>query len=217
MNKIMVVRHCQSQQNLDHSAGTNTHLTDLGRSQAQAIAKRLAHDLRGQACRLLSSDLHRAWETAMVLAERLGIDPIAAPQLHEWHRTKDDQIIAQQTQRMAEDRRWYLFDWPVGPEAENWRAFYDRVGSFMESVAESASDEELTILVAHGGSVSNIVAWYLEIPADALPDRAPFSGAVGSITMLAKNRLDEPYIERLNDRAHLAEGGLEGLIFWRDN
>ena len=213
MNRIMVVRHCQSLQNLDRSAGTNSHLTDLGRQQAQAIANRLGHDLNGLNCRLISSDLHRAWETATILAERLGIDPIASPQLHEWRRTKDEQILTQQKHRMATDRRWYLFDWPVEPEAENWRGFYERVGSFMESVAKSASDDELTVLVTHGGTVSNIIAWHLEIPVDVIPCRNPFSGSVASITMLAKTSLDEPYIERLNDRAHLAKEGLEGLTF----
>ncbi len=106
---------------------------------------------------------------------------------------------------------------PVEPEAENWRGFYDRVSSFMESVAKSASDDELTVLVTHGGTVSNIIAWHLEIPVDIIPCRNPFSGSVASITMLAKTSLDEPYIERLNDRAHLVEEGLEGLTFWLDD
>jgi len=203
MNKVLLVRHCQSYHHVDRTAGPNSHLTDLGREQSMAVADRLQKELVGQRCRLISSDLHRTWETAAVLADRLGVECVPASALREWRGRTVEQMTPEEKQRMLSDRRWFLFDWPLGPGVESWRQFYQRVADFMTAMSKAIPDDELAIVVAHGGTISNIVAWWLEIPVDALPARTPFAGTTASISMLARNQFGEPYIERLNDRIHL--------------
>lgn len=55
-------------------------LTELGRRQASAAAGRLAGS---GAVRLLSSDLERAAETAVIIGRRLGLAPEPTPALRE--------------------------------------------------------------------------------------------------------------------------------------
>ena len=61
----------------------------------------------------------------------------------------------------------------------------------------------MPIIVAHGGTLSNIVTWWLRLPLDALPERNPFSGSPGGITFLKKNQHGNPVVGYLNDTAHL--------------
>ena len=99
---------------------------------------------------------------------------------------------------------WSLFDWRPFPEAETWREFYARVAATMEHVAQEHNEDDLPVLVVHGGTLSNIVVWWLGLPLDALPERTCFAASPGSVSMLKRNQYGNPVIERLNDRAHLA-------------
>jgi broad specificity phosphatase PhoE len=56
-------------------------LTELGRRQAAALAEQVA--ALGGVGTVLSSDQARAWQTAVMIGERLGIRPRATPLLRE--------------------------------------------------------------------------------------------------------------------------------------
>lgn len=77
MSKIFLVRHGQD---TDNAAGIlngrrDTELTDLGREQAKQVAEKL----RDNAVQIIyASPLKRAYETARIIAERLGIDEVIA-------------------------------------------------------------------------------------------------------------------------------------------
>lgn len=204
MKRVLLVRHGQSQHHVNRAAGADSELTGLGREEAVAIAERLRRDLSGRICRLIASDLRRAWETARVLGKALGVEPVAAPELREWRGKIVEQMTPAEKRRMEADRHWFLIDWPEGKDAESWRSFYGRVARFMDGQAASVPDDEPLIVVAHGGTVSNIVAWWLRIPVDSLPGRTPFAAEPASISILDRNEFGEPFIERLNDRTHLA-------------
>ena len=113
---------------------------------------------------------------------------------------------------MKQDVRAYIEDAVIPlivrehPEAaaETWREFHARVVAAMDDVAQQAGDEALSILVVHGGTLSNIVLWWLALPLDALPERTCFAATPGSLSVLETNRFGNHVIERLNDRAHLA-------------
>jgi len=106
-------------------------------------------------------------------------------------------------ERPVDNTDWSLFDWRPFPEAETWRELYTRVAAAMDRVAARHSDRELAIFSVHGGTLSNIVVWWLGIPLDALPERTCFAATPGSLSILNRNRYGNPVIERLNDRSHL--------------
>ncbi len=148
--------------------------------------------------------MKRAAETSEIIGAEIGAIPQIVPDLHEINgrfaleRTEDGQ------EWVVDRSNWSLFDWRPFPEAETWREFYTRVAAAMERVAGRHSDEELAIFSIHGGTLSNIVVWWLGIPLDVLPERTSFSATPGSLSVLNKNQHGNPVIGCLNDRSHLA-------------
>lgn len=127
MSELYLVRHGQSAWNLEGLVqGQTAHpgLTDLGRAQAQEAADVLAADLaaRGlRADRVISSDLRRAFETAEVVAERLGL------------RVETDVRLREQGLGWLEGRAEHAF-WEVAA-GHDWQDPDARLGDG-ESVAE---------------------------------------------------------------------------------
>ncbi|HVQ97362.1 MAG TPA: glucosyl-3-phosphoglycerate phosphatase, partial [Mycobacterium sp.] len=84
LRRLLLVRHGQT----DFNAGSrmqgqlDTELTDLGRAQAAAAAEVLS---KHQPLLIVSSDLRRAYDTAVVLAERTGAPVRADTRLRETH------------------------------------------------------------------------------------------------------------------------------------
>jgi glucosyl-3-phosphoglycerate phosphatase len=84
VRRLLLVRHGQT----DFNAGSrmqgqlDTELTDLGRAQAAAAAEVLS---KRQPLSIVSSDLRRAYDTAVALAERSGVSVRADPRLRETH------------------------------------------------------------------------------------------------------------------------------------
>lgn len=78
----------------------------------------------------------------------------------------------------------------------------------MENLHKSHFSDDLPIVVTHGGTLSNIIVWWLGIPLDVLRERGPFAASPGSISVLGRNHYDNPVIERLNDISHLYQAGL---------
>lgn len=77
MSKIFLVRHGQDTDNASGilNGRRDTELTELGREQARQVAKKL-RDNNIQI--IYASPLRRAYETARIIAEVLGIDEIVA-------------------------------------------------------------------------------------------------------------------------------------------
>ena len=209
MNRLILIQHCQSEHHVNGLCGgwTDTPLTELGRSQAAAIAARLANDLVDTPCRLYSSDLKRAAETAEILGRELDLVPQFMPGLRECNggsaTGKTRQWARENT---SPDLAQCLFDCHPWPDAESWREFYSRVASCMARLSDEHDEELLPIIVTHGGALLNIVVWWLGIPLDDLPERTPFTASPGSISILKANRPHSIAIERLNDVSHLAKG-----------
>lgn len=208
MKTVFLVQHGQSHHHVDRQARLwpdfRNGLTELGQRQAKCLATRLRRELDGQPCHVYTSPMTRAAETAEIISSELGVTPETAYDLHEYlgrfalERTEGGE------EWPVDESNWSLVDWRPFPEAETWREFYTRVAAVMDGVAERHSDEELAIFSVHGGTLSNIVVWWLGIPLDVLPERTCFAASPGSVSILNKNQHGNPRIKSLNDRAHLA-------------
>jgi len=73
MTRVLLIRHGQSEWNADGrwQGQADPPLTDLGRHQALHAARNL-----GTVDAIVASDLQRASETALIIAEALGIGPV---------------------------------------------------------------------------------------------------------------------------------------------
>ena len=84
VRRLVMLRHGQTEYNAGSrmQGQLDSELTDLGRAQAVAAAEVLA---KRQPVRIVSSDLHRAYDTAVALGERTGLRVEVDTRLRETH------------------------------------------------------------------------------------------------------------------------------------
>jgi broad specificity phosphatase PhoE len=177
IRRLVMLRHGQT----DFNAGSrmqgqlDSALTELGRAQAVAAAEVLGNL---QPLLIVSSDLHRAYDTAMKLGERTGLQVRVDPRLREthlgdWQGMTHDQIDAEVPgARLAwrEDATWA----PHGGESR-----VDVANRSLPVLVELVSGEpewgdpngpdRPVILVAHGGLIAALSAALLKLPVANWP------------------------------------------------
>ena len=153
---VYLVRHGQSEWNvLRLTQGQTMHppLTAIGRLQASAAADSLALELAGRPVRLLTSDLTRAVETALIIGERLGVEPALDARLREQHLGTLEGRAYEDSWAQAE-----LHDWS-DPElsmagGESVGAVRRRLAALLSEVGSAVP----TVLVSHGDAIRSAVA-----------------------------------------------------------
>lgn len=155
--KLHFVRHGETPGNAERRFQTpDVPLSDVGRTQAAALAARLRATTRSQA--ILASDYLRAMQTAEVLAGDLGLPVTAEPALRERNfgvgRGQVYADIGEETLALWRNPRYRI------DGGESWADVYERVAAFFERLKRSPAAREL-ILVTHGGTMS-VALSYLE-------------------------------------------------------
>ena len=160
---LYLIRHAQSYVNLPDWAEGNTDaaLTDLGREQAEALARKFSQEVTSVDA-LYASDMMRAKETAKTLAEPYGLSPIFDSHLREVGNNRRDHTpypVNDLPKRYAEfwgSSRPFSALMPDAEAGESWM----RVGQFLETLVERhyrTSDEkpegDTVIVVCHGGVI----------------------------------------------------------------
>lgn len=178
--RVYLVRHGQALSNLEPQPRLPPeqldHLTDLGRSQAQAAARALAG--RGVSA-VFSSPASRARETAEAMARVLGIEaPAVEARLRpiEIGRAPDGRALGWK-ERTTE---WERGLDPRPTDGETMADVGDRVGDFVRALARSRRGQSL-LLVAHGEVIGAYLGRVRGTPA---PKRYPFALANGSISVV---------------------------------
>ena len=207
MESIVLIRHGQSEHHVTELTGgwTDTPLTQLGHRQASCLASRLKRELAGIPCRMYCSDLKRALQTAEIVGQGIGIAPTPVSGLREYNNGIAAGKSQEEAEKIALDLVEPTLDWQPYPQAETWRQFYSRVSACMDRLAQS--QETPLILITHGGTIVNIVAWWLQLDVDML-SKVSFDALPASISVLRMNQWNERTIGRLNDTAHLYAAGL---------
>lgn len=177
VRRLVMLRHGQTDFNADSrmQGQLDSALTDLGRAQAVAAAEVLG---KLQPLLIVSSDLHRAYDTAIKLGEQTGLRVRADQRLREthlgdWQGLTHNEVDAQAPgARVAwrDDATWA----PHGGESR-----VDVAARSVPLVAELVSGEpewgdadepdRPVVLVAHGGLIAALVAALLKLPVDNWP------------------------------------------------
>jgi len=174
MTRVLLVRHGQSEWNADGrwQGQADPPLTDLGRHQALHAARNL-----GSVDAIVASDLHRASETALIIANELGVGPLVLePDLRERDAGEWSGLTRAEIERdwpgyldpPPADRHASFGNGPAGdasaqPEAERRRppgwepddVLIARAVAALGRVHDLAPDGEV-IVVTHGGVVYSI-------------------------------------------------------------
>ena len=166
MKHIITVQHTQSVHHNNGMVGswTDWDLTELGRTQADRIGRKLKEELADKAVVLYSSDLKRARQTAEAIARHLGAEPVFRRELRErnlgrccgksvrWLREN-----MEGPEKTVDDR---LFS-----DGESRRDAWDRLRPFYEEV--TAGNAETVIIVSHGDLLSMWNAMFIGLPVES--------------------------------------------------
>jgi broad specificity phosphatase PhoE len=203
VTRLFLVRHGQTVGNVQRvwQGWTEGELTSLGVQQAKAAARGLAaynHTFDA----LYSSPLRRAWQTAEIVGQALGLSPLAHEGLKEiWFGEIEGVTLEEFAARYPEThRRWskrndVSFTWPGG---ENRAEFQRRARRAIEDIAVQHKGRSV-VVVAHGGTLRAILAHLFPIQ---LGQWWSYSLANCSLTRVWLAP-DGPQLLALNDQSHL--------------
>ena len=176
VRRLVMLRHGQTEFNAGSrmQGQLDTDLSELGRAQAVAAAEVLA---KRQPLLIVSSDLRRAYDTAVSLGERSGVEVDVDTRLRETHLgdwqglTHTEVDAAAPGARLAwrDDARWA----PHGGESrvDVAERSLPLVAELVDTQPEWGADDadRPLVLVAHGGLIAALTAVLLGIPVDNWP------------------------------------------------
>jgi broad specificity phosphatase PhoE len=158
IERVLLVRHGQTDWNVTGRWQGSEPVPLNGDGWAQARA--LAEYLRDRPIKAIySSDLPRAWQTAVTIGQALGIDPRADPRWQEFN-LGIFQGYTREEMQIRFPMEWEQFRenyWDyVVPQGESRRMFQNRVyAAWKDMIAESTGPEVL--VVSHGGSIKHLL------------------------------------------------------------
>lgn len=162
---LILVRHGQTLANLERRwvGWRESDLTDLGRAQVEALARRLAAEIR-DAVAIYTSPLGRAVKTAEAIGEALGLVPVPLEGLREINFGELDGVTLEEMQanypdvyEQWRDRTNIHFTWPGGERRSD---FFRRVAATCDEIL-SRHASGTVIVVAHGGTLRAMLAYLL--------------------------------------------------------
>ena len=157
---------------------------------------------------MYSSDLRRARQTAEIICNRLDVIPNYSLELREHYAGIASGMNRKEAYKIRVKMDPPTLDWRPWPEAESWGEFYTRVSTFMDKLIET---EERVLIVSHGGTIRNIIRWWLGTPSSD-HFKVEFGTANTSVTVLDTTLDNVRRIERLNDTSHYATIGTTNSI-----
>jgi glucosyl-3-phosphoglycerate phosphatase len=175
--RLVMLRHGQTDFNLGSrmQGQLDTELSELGRAQAVAAAEALA---KRQPLLIVSSDLRRAYDTAVAMGERMGLRVQVDARLRETHlgdwqgMTHAEIDTKAPGARLAwrEDATWA----PHGGESRVDVAARSLplIAELVTGEPEWGAEEEPArpvVLVAHGGLIAALTAALLRLPVANWP------------------------------------------------
>ena len=206
--RIWIARHGQSEANTKglFCGQSESPLTELGREQSRALARRLA----GVPIRAVyTSDLGRAIETAALALEGRAVTPRVDAGLREihygrWEMRRESDIRredAEQTRLLRdEDPAWQP------PGGESLGQVRERIHAALKAIASRHHHEDV-LVVSHGTAIACMLA---EVVAAAPTHTLRFDFANCALSAVTAGSHGRLYLTLVNDTSHLAGVGAGG-------
>jgi broad specificity phosphatase PhoE len=177
MTEIVIARHGETTWNAEgrFQGHADVPLNARGREQAAGLAARLAESERFAA--IHASDLVRAFETATIVAERLGLVPVPEHGLREidvgaWSGLTRPEI----------ERTWpgAIERWAAGGELPDGETRAELAARVKRAALAIAADHpgSRVLLVAHGGVIRSLQRLALGAPEPVVENCAAWEFAV---------------------------------------
>lgn len=157
--RMVIIRHAQAR-SPDGMYGPETPLSDLGRKQANLVARTINRESDISA--IYSSPYPRATQTAVPIGEALHLAVVEDARLSEL------QVDAAPLHQIAAGRSEISIWRPEhrgSPTGETVRDFFVRVGRFCDWACNKHPNQKI-VLVTHAGTIDAIFRWALSIPPE---------------------------------------------------
>lgn len=209
--RLILIRHGASHHKADRVVGGSNGcrgLTDAGRNQASALARRLVRELDQPPTAVYSSVLLRAFETAEILATALGrADVVQDCGLCTWH-----------TPEHADGKLWSEYRRehglvgggvfrPFERDNETWSELVARTGQALERISARHKGESV-VIVAHAETITSSLIVFGGLPLAPGFDLKIVPTAITEwVTDGDPEAWPRPRwtLVRLNDSAHLSQ------------
>ena len=200
MGRIYIVRHGETEWNAEGriQGHTDVGLSDRGRAQARAVARRLS-DVPFDVA--YSSDLSRTRDTARLILGARERPLHAVPELREYHKGVFEGLtVPEYRQRYPELYRASLVNDPdfAPPGGETIRECAARLAEFAAGLVERHPEDNV-LVVGHGGSLRSCVTALLNLPLEANWKLVMHNCALSLIYTYPDNAVLHLY----NDTSHL--------------
>lgn len=166
---LIIVRHARPEkvENAEGDGPADPPLSKLGKQQAENVAEFLAEE---QIDQIVTSSMRRAYETALPLGEKLGIEPVLRDDLRESDHNNSTYIPIEEMTFDSGPVQAYLND-PSAIFEGDYEGFRDRVVSAFDELIEEYAGKRVTVF-CHGmvTSVYLQTLWGLEQPFLIQPD-----------------------------------------------
>jgi broad specificity phosphatase PhoE len=202
MTVFYLVRHGETEWNANGrwQGHADVPLNDIGREQARRLAERLRREGVGFDA-IYSSDLQRAWETAAIVGEALGVQPRPLAALREidvgaWSGLTREEVIARDADLLA--RLESGEDAPRGG-AERFHDLYTRAVAAVEGLLAAHPSGTLG-LFSHGGTLRALLLHAAREKHDSLLRRGHIGNTSISVLIHGAGGWD---FGAVNDLSHL--------------
>ncbi len=166
MTQIFLVRHGETFWNLEAriQGHLDSPLTQTGIAQAEAVANRLKSQ---HFTALYSSDLGRAYETALRISEKNGLPILAKPCLRERNLGifQGELKQALKTKYPKEFSRYKDSDYAI-EKGESIKQLSERTINCLEAIAQKHIGERI-LVVTHNGVIVSFFKYVVGIPLEA--------------------------------------------------
>ena len=201
MTKIMLVRHGVTEWNTKGrvQGQSDTHLAPDGVHQARLLTAHFPFDIVDA---IYSSDLHRAFTTAEVIASKFNLDIIPAPEFREvnfgeWEGKSFEELAQEDPTNF---KKFFLQpDMLLLKGGETFAEVQNRAITALKKIVHEQGENKHIVIVTHGGIIRTIIASILGMPLRKIWVIKQYNSAINVI------RVDDGAysIELLNGTYHL--------------
>lgn len=201
MKTIITIQHTQSIHHTNGMVGswTDWDLSDLGKEQARRIGEKMAKEFVGWNFTMYSSDLKRAKQTAELIGEQLGINPVLVTELRERNLGK---CVGKSVQWLRDNIECQekTIDDRMFSDAESRRDVWNRLLPFFQTIMDSPAEN--IILVSHGDLLSVFHTMFLGLDVETL-NNAEIFGLAGGVSRMFINDEGKRFIKKISDMSYI--------------
>jgi probable phosphoglycerate mutase len=216
LTNLYLIRHGEAISATQGIIG-NSGLSPLGILQAERLRDRLAATKEIKADILISSTLHRAYQTAQIVAPAFGLPIVLDDTIQELRPGEAEGMTIEEYKEAFGEVDFEIDPYhPMAPGGESWADFMLRVGSALHRITHEHEGKTI-VLFCHGGVIDSYFLYFFQVSAWTIP-AAHFFTRNTSITRWRQDTIEGKgkywQLMKYNDAFHLHDIGSRATIPW---